>query len=257
MTQQNSHHQYQRRDLTEGLHRGDLKEFVSEVFTVDQYKSKMGNDSDIVVLGFRVKEKFPAMDLVEFIERGYTYVLDADMSTGEEYDGQYQVFVELERNEQLPRNLKHLLRGISQLTDNYDWRFRYQKSPTSIEFNEESVMENIPMTPESYESKILEIKTIDVQEFFDQGTTEVALESDNTLTFSKPYSGDLTTTFIAIGDYKDVAATLPGALSLDESSQSQTMFLHKYLGNYEINKVGDKFLIRNGDKAVVLQKNRW
>ena len=256
MTQQNSH-QYQRHNLSEGLNRGDLKEFVSEVFTVDQYKSKMGNDSDIVVLGFHVKEKFPAMDLVEFIERGYSYVLDADMSTGEEHDGQYHVFVELERNEKLPSNLRHLLNGISQLTDNYDWRFRYQKSSAVVEFNEKSVMENIPMTPEAYEGKILEIKTVDVQEFFDQGTAEVALESDNTLTFSKPYSGNLTTKFIAIGDYDDVAATLPGALSLDESSQSQTMFLHKYLGNYEINKVGDNFLIRNGNKAVVLQKYRW
>lgn len=256
MTQQNSH-QYQRRNLSEGLQRGDLKEFVSEVFTVDQYRSKMGNDSDVVVLGFRVKEKFPAMDLVEFIEKGYPYVLDADMSTGEEGDGQYQVFVELERNERLPSNLKNLLNGISQLTDRNDWRFRYQKSPTSVEFSENSVMENIPITPESYESKILEIKTTDVQEFFDQGIAEVALESDNTLTFSKTYSGDLTTKFVAIGEYADVAATLPGALCLDESSQSQTMFLHKYLGNYEINKVGDKFLIRNGTRAVVIQKDRW
>ena len=249
--------QYQKRNLSEGLHSGDLKEFVSDLFTVDQYKSKMGNDGDVVVLGFRVKEKYPAMDLVEFIEKGYTYVLDADMSTGEEHDGQYQVFVELERNKNLPRNLRHLLDGIGQLTDNYDWRFRYQKSPNSVEFNDDAVMENIPMTPEEYENKILEIKTTDVQEFFDQGSVDIALESDNTLTFSKTYSGDVVTKFVGIGDYEDVKQTLPGALSLDESSQSQTMFLHKYLGNYDINKIGDKFLIRNGDRAVVIQKDRW
>lgn len=249
--------QYQKRNLSEGLHSGDLKEFVSDLFTVDQYKSKMGNDGDVVVLGFRVKEKYPAMDLVEFIEKGYTYVLDADMSTGEEHDGQYQVFVELERNKNLPRNLRHLLDGIGQLTDNYDWRFRYQKSPSSVEFDDKSVLEHIPMTPEDYENKILEIKTTDVQEFFDQGSVDIALESDNTLTFSKTYSGDIVTKFVGIGDYEDVKQTLPGALSLDESSQSQTMFLHKYLGNYDINKIGDKFLIRNGDRAVVIQKDRW
>lgn len=254
MTQQ---YKNQKRDLYEGLHSGDLKEFVSDLFTVDQYKSKMGNDGDVVVLGFRVKEKYPAMDLVEFIEKGYTYVLDADMSAGEEYDGQYQVFVELERNKNLPRNLRHLLDGIGQLTDNYDWRFRYQKSSNSVEFNDETVMENIPMTPEEYDNKILEIKTTDVQEFFDQGSVDIALESDNTLTFSKTYSGDVTTKFVSIGDYEDVKQTLPGALSLDESSQSQTMFLHKYLGNYDINKIGDKFLIRNGGRAIVIQKDRW
>lgn len=247
----------QQRNLSEGLIRGDLKEFVNTMFTVDQYQSKMGDDKDIVVLGFTVKEKFPALDLVEFIERGYTYVLDADMSAGEESDGQYRVFVELERNEKLPSNLKHLLSGISQLTDNYEWRFRYQKSDSSVEFNEQSIMENIPMTPDEYENKILENKTSDIQEFFDQGIVGVALESDNKLTFSKTYSGDLEAKFVAIGDYEDVKHTVQGAIGLDESSQSQTMFLHKYLGNYDINKIGNQFLIRNGNKAIVIQKDRW
>jgi hypothetical protein len=217
----------------------------------------MGNDSDIVVLGFRVKEKHPAMDLVEFIEKGYPYVLDADMSAGEEHDGQYQVFVEIERNPALKRNLRNLLDGISKLTTVEDWKFRYQKAPHSVEFNEQSVMENIPLTPLDYENRIMEIKNGDVQEFFDQGAVDVALESDNTLTFKKPYAGDITAKFISIGEYEDVKNTIPGALSLDESSQSQVNFLNKYLGNYDINKVGDKFLIRNGHKAVVIQKDRW
>lgn len=245
------------RKLNEGLRYGDLKDFVSELFTVDQYRSKMGEDADIVVLGFRVKEKYPATDLMEFIERGYPFILDADMSAGEERDGQYQVFVELERTGKLAEQMKELLDGIGKLTDVHEWRYRYQKAATSVEFNPKTVTEHIPTSPEEYQSKINEIKTTDVQEFFDQGTTEVALESDNTLTFSKPYSGDITAKFIAIGDYDDVKETLPGALSLDESSQSQTTFLNKYLGNYDINKIGDKFLIRNGSRAVVIQKDRW
>jgi hypothetical protein len=254
MTQKKQH---QQRKLTESLRPNDLANLVNEVFTVDQFKSKMGNDSDIVVLGFKVKEKHPATDLVEFIERGYTYILDADMSTGEEHDGQYQVFVELERNQQLPHNLKHLLAGIGNLTGINEWRFRYQKAPASVEFNEQSVMENIPTTPEEYNMKINEIKTNDVQEFFDQGSVEVALESDNTITFSKTYSGDVDAKFIAIGEYEDVKHTLPGPLALDESSQSQVTFLNKYLGNYDINKIGNKFLIRNGTKAIVIEKGKW
>lgn len=245
------------RNLNEGLRYGDLKDFVSELFTVDQYKSKMGEDADIVVLGFRVKEKFPATDLMEFIERGYPFILDADMSAGEERDGQYQVFVELERTSKLAEQMSELLDGIGKLTSVRDWRYRYQKSAESVEFSTQTVTEHIPTSPEEYQTKINEIKTTDVQEFFDQGTTEVALESDNTLTFSKPYSGDVTAKFIAIGDYDDVKDTLPGALSLDESSQSQTTFLNKYLGNYDINKIGDKFLIRNGSRAIVIQKDRW
>jgi hypothetical protein len=247
----------QKRKLNENLRYGDLKNFVSEVFTIDRYKSKMGEDQDIVVLSFKVKEKYPATDLMEFIERGYPFVLDADMSSGEENDGQYQVFVELERTANLPGQMKELLGGISNLTDCFNWRFRYQTNPTSVEFNEDAVQKNVPITSQDYSNKILEIKNTDIKEFFDQGATDVALESDNTLTFSKPYSGDITAKFVAIGDYDDVKHTVPGAISLDESSRGQTVFLNKFLGNYDINKIGNKFLIRNGSKAVVIEKDRW
>jgi hypothetical protein len=239
--------------LNEGLRSKDLKDCVSDLFTVDQFKSKMGEDKDIVVLGFRVTEKYPAADLMEFLERGYQFILDADMSTGEEHDGKYQVFVEIERTKDLPNQLENLLKGVGQLTDIKGWRFRYQKQPSSVEFNEETVMEHIPLSPIEYESKILEIKNTDVKEFFDQGSTDVELDEHNNLTFTKPYSGDVTAKFISIGDYDNVKETLPGALSLDESSQSQTTFLNKYLGNYDINKIGDNFLIRNGKKAVIIQ----
>ena len=60
--------------LNEGLRSGDLRNYVSEVFTVDRYSSKMGEDQDVVVLGFRVREKNPAIDMMEFIEKGYPFI---------------------------------------------------------------------------------------------------------------------------------------------------------------------------------------
>ena len=246
-----------KRNLSEGLRSGDLADYVSEVFTVDQFRSKMGEDRDIVVLGFRVKEKNPAIDMMEFIEKGYNFILDADMSAGEEKDGQYQVFVEIERTPELKSQLKELLGGVGQLCNCKEWRFRYQKAPSSLEFNEENITEAIPMTKEDYERKVMEIKNGDIREFFDQGSVDVALESDNNLIFSRPFAGDIAAKFIAIGDYEDVKHTVPGPISLDESSQSQMFFLAKYIGNYEINKIGNKFLIRNGSKAVVIEKDRW
>jgi len=245
------------RKLNESLRSGDLKNYVSEIFTVDQYKSKMGEDSDVIVLGFHVREKEPAIDMMEFIEKGYNFILDADMSAGEEHDGKYQVFVEIQRTPELKTQLRELLNGVGQLCSCYEWKFRYQKSPNSLEFNEENITEAIPMTKDDYERKVMEIKNVDVKEFFDQGIVDVALESDNNLIFSKPYAGDIAAKFIAIGDYEDVKKTVPGPLSLDESSQSQMFFLAKYIGNYEINKIGNKFLIRNGNRAVVLEKDRW
>jgi hypothetical protein len=251
------HSQHHKHNLTEGLRSGDLKNYVSEVFTVDRYSSKMGEDQDIVVLGFRVREKNPAIDMMEFIEKGYPFILDADMSAGEENDGQYQVFVEIERTPGLTEQLKELLSGIGQLCDCREWRFRYQKAAASVEFNEDSVAKNIPLTKEDYQAKVTAIKESDIKEFFDQGATDLELDENNMLTFKRPYAGDIQAKFIAIGDYDDVKHTVPGKLSLDEASQSQMFFLNKYLGNYDINKIGNKFLIRNGSKAVVIEKDRW
>lgn len=249
--------QHHKHKLDESLRSGDLRNFVSDLFTVDQYRSKMGEDQDIVVLGFKVSEKHPAIDLMEFIEKGYNFILDADMSAGEEFDGKYQVFVELQRTPELPGQMRELLGGVGQLCDCREWRFRYQKSPSSVAFSEEAVMEHIPTTAQDYNNKILEIKNSDVQEFFDQGSVAVDLDESNTLTFSKPYSGFIQAKLINIGDWELVKETVPGKLSMDESSQSQCLFLTKYLGNYAIDKIGNKFLIRNGSKAVVIEKERW
>jgi len=175
------------------------------------------------------------------------------MRNEEEKKEKYQVNVEIERTEKLPGQIREVLRGVGQLTDIDEWKFRYQKSASSVEFNEKNIKEHVPVTPEEYEHAILEIKTNDLKEFFDQGTVDIELESDNTITFSRPYSGDVTAKFISIGDYEDVKHTLPGGISLDESSQGQTLFLNKYIGNYDINKIGDKFLIRNGHRAVIIK----
>lgn len=246
-----------KRNLSEGLRSGDLQDYVSETFSVDRYKSKMGEDRDIIVLSFRVREKYPAIDLMEFIEKGYDFILDADVSAGEENDGQYQVFVELQRTPTVTEQLKELLGGVGQLCGCREWRFRYQKSSSSLEFNEENIMEAIPLTKEDYDQKITEIKESDIKTFFNKGSVDLSLDENNNLTFSRPFAQDIKAKFVAIGDYEDVKNIVPGKLSLDETSQSQVLFLTKYLGDYNIDKIQNKFLIANDSRAVVIEKDKW
>lgn len=246
-----------KRNLNEGLRSGDLKNYVSEIFTVDRYKSKMGEDQDIAVLSFHVKEKYPAMDLMEFIEKGYDFILDADISVGEEIDGRYQVFVELPRTPELSEQLRELLGGVGQLCDCREWKFKYQKSADAIEYSSKSLIEHVPTTPEEYSMKMVEIKNSDLSEFFDQGAVDIELAENNIITFKKPYSGDVSVEFVAIGPYDLVKENYQGPVSLDATSNSQVTFLNKFLGNYDINKIGNNFLIRNGENAVVITKNRW
>ena len=72
-----------------GLRQSDLEFTVDPVFEIDSYKSKMGDDEDIVVLSFSVNGEQPAKDLVNFVETGYNFVLDADKTSGEQADKKY------------------------------------------------------------------------------------------------------------------------------------------------------------------------
>ena len=94
------------------LNSGDLVNMVDEIFEIDSYKSKMGSDQDIVVLSFTVLEEAPAKDLVNFIEKGYSFVLDAATSGGEQDDGMYKVFVEIERDNTVAEQIMELMDGI-------------------------------------------------------------------------------------------------------------------------------------------------
>lgn len=252
-------------NLSEGLRRSDLKDTIDYIFTVDQYQSKMGDDSDVLVIRFRASGKEPAVDLMEFIEKGYPFVLDADMSSGEEKDGKYSVFVELERNEDAPNNVEDLLNGINQLADISSWRFRWYKDIEGHTFDPETFAEVVPLTPEEYEMRSEEFEgedaadEIDVEEFFNQGAMEsIDVDLDRKIiTFNKPYAEPLTLEFHDIGSYNTIKDKLPGGIQLDESSRGQVLYLNKYLGNYDINKIADKFLVRNGNYAVILSKKTW
>ena len=57
--------------VNEGLKAGALEGVVGNRFSIDQYKSKMGEDKNILVLGFNVDGSAPAKDLERFAEVGY------------------------------------------------------------------------------------------------------------------------------------------------------------------------------------------
>lgn len=230
---------------------------IDNIFTIDQYQSKMGDDSNVLVLRFRTKDREPAIDMMEFIEKGFNFVLDADMSAGEERDGEYSVFVELERDTDAPKNIKNLLDGLSLLCDIDAWRFRWYKDASGHDFSEEAIAENVPLSPDAYELRTQGIANREISEFFDQGALDEVTVEGQTITFKKPFSAPLSAKFIALGEYEVLKNALNGALQLDESSRNQVVYLNKYLGNYDINKIEGHFLIRNGKKAVILSKQTW
>ena len=142
-------------NLLEGLERGDLKRLVHHELHIDEFKSKLGDDCDVIVLSFKLDSKEPADDLVAFIEKGYEWILDADVSSGEMEDGSYIVFVELDRNDESADNIINLMSDLMNLTEQKieDWRARYYKARKELPLSLESLKTLIPASPEAYKRK--------------------------------------------------------------------------------------------------------
>ena len=141
--------------LRENLEAGDLKRLVHNELHIDEYKSKMGTDEDVCVISFKVAGKEPGADLVSFIEKGYDFVLDADISSGEKEGGDYLVFVELQRSEELPTQIMAIMNDLMNLTEQKieNWRVRYYKSTTDNELTPDVLANIVPLTSEAYDAK--------------------------------------------------------------------------------------------------------
>ena len=149
-----------------GLQAKDLRSLVYDIFEIDSFKSKMGEDKDIVVLSFSVKSQEPANDLMNFLEKGYPFVLDADVTSGEQPDGTYKVFVEMERGRDIPQQITEIVDGVKKLADLDELKFRYYKSFDSMNANEQNISETVPLDVEGYEIRVNENNLNNYKNFF-------------------------------------------------------------------------------------------
>jgi hypothetical protein len=240
--------------LNESLLAGDLRDLVSNIFEVDNYQSKMGSDKDIVVLSFTVEQQDPAKDLVNFIERGYDFVLDADATPGELSDGRYKVFVEIERNRRIADQIIEVLNGVKQLTNIEGFRFRYHKDFHSQEATADALRETVPSDKGTYESKMTQESLNNFGNFFGRSYLESISVDNEDLIFQKKYAEPLRMRIKDFGPTNEVYQRTQGPIMLESNSIAEVMFLTKYIGNFNITKVGSNFIFENKNFAVVLEK---
>ena len=240
--------------LNEELRERDLHNLVDNVFEVDSYASKMGNDKDVVVLSFTVNYQDPDKDLVNFIERGYDFVLDADASPGELADGKYKVFVEIERNRRIGEQIQEVLDGVSKLTGIDKFKFRYHKSFNSIPVDDDTLNETIPKTGDEYDIKIKSAPMENFSNFFNKSYLEnISLENDD-INFQKKYSEPLRMRIKSFGNKNEIYESIKGPIMIESKDVAEVLYLTKYLGNYNITKIGSTFVLENEGYALALEK---
>lgn len=232
------------------LQAGDLQFLVDNVLEIDSYASKMGDDANIVTVSFSVKNKQAADDLNEFIESGYGFVLDSDVTAGEQSDGMYRVFVEIERDKHIAENIFEIMDGVRKLSAVEDFRFRYYKNFKSEELTLENLTNSVPTDPDSYGITANESNLSNYKNFFNRSYIEESNMRGNKLTIKKVYADPLYFEFVEFTTSKELR--IDEAFNVD--AYPEILFLTKYLGDYNISKYGDKLVFENQGNALVVKR---
>jgi hypothetical protein len=169
-----------RKIINETLDYHDLENMVVPIATIDKYEAKMGDDDEIVTVTFTVKGKQVAEDLVDWLERGYDYVLDAQTSEGEVSPGKYLVFVEMDRRTRTPERIIEMIEDMDTLTDLSlkDWSVIIDEEEHEVTV--ELLKSKIILSPHEYRK----LKETDLNEMRSRAGLEphnVYFEKDNIL----------------------------------------------------------------------------
>mgnify|MGYP001156974980 CR=1 FL=1 len=245
-------------NIYEGLKAGDLEGVVNKRFSVDQYKSKMGDDKNILVLGFLVDGQAPAKDLERFAEVGYKSVLDADATPGTLEDGKHRVFVEFARSPEVISQIVSFLEDLKKLTNIEAFEYTYHKGETPTIFSAETLAEVVPTTPESYEQRVNEMKVSEARHFFDRYDMMECKINENTMTVKKAGAGhELKFEIHKFGATDDIMKETK-AFKIDMDSIAECTHLTKYFGTYNITKTNEnQFIFTKGDQSALLSKSGW
>lgn len=143
-------HNNNSKQLSEGLEYRDLEGLMKATVHVDEFSANMGDDADVMVLSFFVRDKQAARDLVAWFEKGYDFVLDADRSPGEIRPGRYLVYVELRRRPAVVDNIQELLDDLSTLTEYSAEDWIVHADDKLQHWNPEDFGKIVPLTPDQY-----------------------------------------------------------------------------------------------------------
>lgn len=145
--------------INEGLENEELRGLVYDIISIDQYKPKIGTDAETVVIAFTVKYENPAQDLNNFIQSSYIEILDVEASSIPNEEGEYKVFVEIERTPNLYKKISDLLNEVNKITSaGGGWKYKAYKMSSPKEFTKENIEKDVISTPQEYD-KIYKKKT--------------------------------------------------------------------------------------------------
>lgn len=218
-------------NLFEGLKAGDLEELVLPLVSVDEYESKLDDDS--VVIAFYVMDKDPAQDLNRFIQKGAAAILDTDVSPAPNEDGYYLVFVEFLRDKAMPKKLLDTLASINGLTNIKSWKAQMYGVQGVLPATEDVLLRHVRLQSEvDHEGHDDEVEE-GLMEFFRASDLEnMVVEGKKVTMEARGVTVELQ--FVDMGDadavYENNAA-MGSATRLDETANANCRRIQRMLGD--------------------------
>lgn len=136
--------------LIESLNYLDMESQIIPIIGIDEFKSSIGDDDDLITLNFTVKDNAVAEDLAQWFERGYEWVIDAESSPGEVSDGKWLVFVEMSRRAKSAEQIMEMISDLETLTGLKPTEWTAKIGDTKEQISIDLIKSKIQLSPHEY-----------------------------------------------------------------------------------------------------------
>ena len=189
-------------------------------------------------------------------EKGWCAV-DQIVIRGEQSDGTYKVFVEIQRDDGVGEQIMELAGGIENLTGMGDIKFRYYKEFRSKPLTLEELNGAVPTDPNLYgvDSDILNDLSESMNNytnFFNKSMVENVNMWGDMLTIKKIWADPVAFKFVDFGPTQTTLDNITESFNINDFSE--IIFLSKYVGDYNITKYGNKLTFENNGQTLVLER---
>lgn len=241
----------------------DLVGTVSPELSIDLYVPKAGEEHEVIVVAFFCTEENAADDLNTFIQRGNIEILTSEVSTNTDDDGNYVVFVEMQRSPSFYAQFISLLNDVENVAGKLKWEIETLYTGDSVfSKHDEELKYAIISDSDKYNTWKRSAKKGDGEDMVTESFVEFLNDSHlinckvtgNSVTM-QGNSGTLVAELKDFGNFDKVMAN-PGLVERYSSHRaSEEVLLETILGNFQVIKLGNDLVIANGDKAAILSNS--
>tara|TARA_B100001093_G_C26791379_1_gene999113 strand:- start:386 stop:1153 length:768 start_codon:yes stop_codon:yes gene_type:complete len=160
-----------------GLHTGDLQDTMLKKVSIDEYEPKTGDASEVLVLGFSLRESTQGQDLYNFLNSSIFEIRDVEVSPNPNPDNYYMVFVEIDRNDKVLENIRNIVKDVENISGKLPWIGKTHLNDDFLPLFDEGISQYVISDPEKYMTK----EQFQQQKAEEQAVLDAKVESDNSI----------------------------------------------------------------------------